>query len=80
MLHFLQIENKTLHKQKDYHSLYCGSLEPNPQYLRGTYREYNTRKEITGILKLYSYPNLSFNTRETETQSNKMTCHSHTIS
>ena len=35
MLHFLQMEGKTLHQQKDYGSLYCGSLELNPQCLRG---------------------------------------------
>lgn len=29
---------------------------------------------VTGILKLYYYPNLSFNTWETETPSGKMTC------
>ena len=35
MLHFLQIEGKTLHQQKDYNSLYISGLEPNPQYLQG---------------------------------------------
>lgn len=34
VLHYLQIEGKTLHQQKDYSSLYCGSLELNLQYLR----------------------------------------------
>ena len=28
-----QIERKTLHQRKDYSSLYCGGLAPNPQYL-----------------------------------------------
>ena len=32
---FLQIEGKTLHQQKDYNSLCCSGLEPNPQCLRG---------------------------------------------
>ena len=35
MLHFLQIEGKTLHQQKDYELHYCGGLEPKLQYLRG---------------------------------------------
>lgn len=34
-LHFLQIEGKAPHQQKDYDLLYCGGLEQNPQYLRG---------------------------------------------
>lgn len=35
MLHILYIEDRTLHQQKDYGSLYCGGLELNPQYLQG---------------------------------------------
>ncbi|KAF6128064.1 ubinuclein 1 [Phyllostomus discolor] len=51
MLHFLQIEGKTLHQQKDYGSLYCGSLELNPQYLRGSLNPVflkKSRKEEVG--------------------------------
>lgn len=35
-LGLLQIEAKTLQQQKEYDSLYCGGLEPNPCYLHDT--------------------------------------------
>lgn len=44
-------------------------------YTQGTIHRLNNRD-----LKILLFPNLSFNTWKTETQSAKMTCHSHTIS